>query len=354
MRHQPWIGAPGFDIGFILAPGLVVSLVVLAAPGWFTTREVSPLLWAALVVGVDVTHVYSTLYRTYFDREEFRRDRTLYVLAPLLGWMVFAGLYSMGPMVFWRCLAYLAAFHFVRQQYGFMMLYGRWERGHRWIDQTAIYVATLYPLAWWHLHPRRFDWFVAGDFASFDLPWLADVLLVAYGLIMIVYVTKEAALIRRTGAINWPRNLLLASTALSWWMGIMALDSDLAFTAVNVLAHGLPYLALVWLYQRKRTSPGRLFRPLFVPAFLLLPLLFAYVEEGLWDGLIWAEHPEVFPAFAWLPVLHGRDLLALVVPLLALPQITHYILDGFIWRRGHARGDWRAELSSRPIACDMR
>ena len=32
-------------------------------------------------------------------------------------------LYSRGELVFWRALAYLAVFHFVRQQYGWMALY---------------------------------------------------------------------------------------------------------------------------------------------------------------------------------------------------------------------------------------
>ena len=32
-----------------------------------------------------------------------------------------------------------------------------------------------------------------------------------------------------------------------------------------------------------------------VPAFLLVPLLLAYVEEGLWDGLVWTEHPSLVP-----------------------------------------------------------
>lgn len=344
MKRQPWIDTPGFDIAFILAPGIVVSLVVLALPDWFTSRDVSPLLWAALVVGVDVTHVYSTLYRTYFDPAEFRRARTLYVLAPLLGWMAFALLYSLGTMVFWRCLAYLAAFHFVRQQYGFMMLYGRWEWQHRWIDQAAIYAATLYPLAWWHLHPRQFDWFVAGDFVTLQSPLLADVSLAIYVAIMVAYLVKEAALSWRNRRVNAPRNLLLASTALSWWVGIAVLDSDLAFTAINVLAHGVPYMALIWIYGRRRPTPGALFRAAFVPVFLLVPLLFAYLEEGLWDGLVWAEHPALFPIFAALPVIESRDLLVILVPLLALPQITHYILDGFIWRRTHAAETWRATL----------
>jgi hypothetical protein len=271
------------------------------------------------------------------------------VLAPLLGWMAFAGLYSLGAMVFWRCLAYLAAFHFVRQQYGFMMLYSRWERGHRWIDQAAIYAATLYPLAWWHLHARRFNWFVDGDFFSIDLPLLSRALGLAYVLIMAAYVGKEVLLVRR---MNWPRNLLLGGTALSWWVGIVGLDSDLAFTAINVIAHGVPYMALIWLYGRKQETArllgvmpaSRAFRLAWVPLFLTLPLLLAYFEEGLWDGLVWTEHPSLFPAFTALPPIESRDLLVLVVPLLALPQITHYILDGFIWRRQRATEAWKTAL----------
>ena len=114
-------------------------------------------------------------------------------------------------MVFWRCLAYLAAFHFVRQQYGFMMLYGRRERQRRWIDQAAIYAATLYPLAWWHLHPRHFDWFIAGDFFTFRRRCVADA--AACGLSPRSWPpisAKEAALVWRTRQLNWPRNLLLA------------------------------------------------------------------------------------------------------------------------------------------------
>ncbi|MEO6979448.1 MAG: hypothetical protein ABI113_13750 [Mucilaginibacter sp.] len=33
-----------------------------------------------------------------------------------------------------------------------------------------------------------------------------------------------------------------------------------------------------------------------------------------------------------MPAITKSIVLALVVPLLALPQSTHYVLDGFIWR----------------------
>ncbi|MEO0336153.1 MAG: hypothetical protein AAF202_07155, partial [Pseudomonadota bacterium] len=63
---------------------------------------------------------------------------------------------------------------------------------------------------------------------------------------------------------------------------------------------------------------------------LLLGL--AYVEEGFWDAFVWREHETVFPAFQSLPFLTDEVLKSAAVALLILPQLTHYILDGFIWR----------------------
>ena len=58
----------------------------------------------------------------------------------------------------------------------------------------------------------------------------------------------------------------------------------------------------------------------------------AYVEEGLWDITLWKEHTSIFSVFHISDIKPGDGLLSIIVPLLALPQITHYIIDGFIWR----------------------
>jgi hypothetical protein len=359
---RPWIGGPVFDTIFIIAPAFAITALVLIFPGFFRSHEVTPLLWAALIVGVDVAHVYSTLYRTYFDPSEFRRRRTLYLMAPLLGWLAFVALYSLGSMVFWRVLAYLAVFHFIRQQYGFMMIYRRNEHGSPALDRAAIYAATLYPLLWWHCHQRHFSWFMEGDFFRFGHPWIADAALPVYGTILAVYGVREWRIWRASGHLNVARNLLLTGTALSWWTGIIVLDSDLAFTATNVLAHGIPYMALIWLYGRNQARrdgqrpvmgcipAGRLYSLAFVPLFVALPILFAYIEEGLWDGLVWTEHPTLFRLFDSLPAIGDGDILVWLVPLLALPQITHYLLDAFIWRLRQPETGWKQMMFSEPRA----
>ena len=94
-------------------------------------------------------------------------------------------------------------------------------------------------------------------------------------------------------------------------------------------------MALIWMYERKKTSAQnkkRFYIPAMIPVFLGILILFAWVEEGLWEGLVWGDHAAFFPGFSGLPSVRDSPLLAIVVPLLAVPQLTHYILDGFIWK----------------------
>ena len=361
-RRQPWIHSAATDGAFILAPSLAITALVLALQGDIAAVNAIPTwLWALLVVGVDVGHVYATLFRTYADPQERAEHAGLYTLVPLICWAAGTLLCSLSALWFWRALAYLAVFHFVRQQYGFMMIYGRRDGPAfvRWrgLDKLAIYLATLYPLIYWHTHlPRDFDWFVAGDFLAVPLPWLNAIGLALYVLALGAYAVKEAALSRRQRRINLPKNLLLLGTAASWFVGIVYFDNDLAFTATNVIAHGIPYVALIWIYGHNRgaRTPGlrligavsfrRLFSLPMLPVYLGGLALLGYVEEGLWDGLLWTEHARLFRLFQFLPAIDDRALASWLVPLLALPQMTHYVLDAFIWRLNRPNSPWKQIL----------
>lgn len=344
-KHQPWLYGAWQDTLFVLLPAFAVTALVLCFPSFFQgQREVNPLAWLLLVVFVDVAHVYSSLYRTYFDKEEFRRYKKQLILLPILGWIAGVALYAWDPLYFWRALAYLAVYHFVRQQYGFLRLYARHENAastSRWprlIDGFAIYMATLYPLAYWHCHPGKpFQWFVKGDF--FGLPY-QELEIAAFTLWVAslgLYLVKEVRLIAQTKQFNVPRNAILLGTVLSWYVGIVMAEGDLAFTVTNVVSHGVPYMALIWFYGRKKDATAQhrrrwIYRTAFIPVFVGLLMLFGYFEEGLWDGWIWKEHTSLFPWSAnWNPA-ESSIALALLVPLLSLPQFTHYLIDGFIWK----------------------
>jgi len=345
-QRQPWLHSAGLDLVFIIGPAFAVSAAVLVFPNIFASSEIPTWSWAVLILGVDVAHVYGTLFRTYLDPQELWRHPTRYFVVPLACWGVGVFLYVLSWMAFWRALAYLAVFHFVRQQYGFVALYSRGESrsaAERLLTGAAIYVSTLYPLLYWHAHlPRAFHWFVADDFVSLPiaklLPWIFGV----YAITLAAYMAGEIRHAWETGYVNWPRNLIIAGTALSWHLGIITFNGDLAFTATNIIAHGIPYMALVWIFGRRRArrqqslqqkqNRGVAFFSLpWLPAYLGILIALAYFEEGLWHGFVWREHLNLFYPFAHLPALNG-SILTWLVPLLALPQSTHYVLDGFIWR----------------------
>ncbi len=335
MNSPPWLYSRFADCAFILAPAFLVTFAVefLFPAGWLAQQKIDPWAWLLLVVGVDVAHVYSTLWRTYFDRAAIEKYRTLLIAIPVACWLAGVMLYTAGPLVFWRALAYIAVFHFVRQQYGFMRLYSRREPKTPWryLDAAAVYVSTIFPLVYWHTYGRSFHWFIRGDFFAAAAPQLVErIAFWTWAVTLALYFGKE--ILRGLRDFNVPKNLIVLGTALSWYCGIVRHDGDLAITATNVVAHGVPYMALVWMYQRKQRPAVKWFRTAWLPVFAGSMIAFAYLEEGIWDALVWRDHAGFFRWAAAIPKLEDPEWLAIVVPLLALPQATHYVLDGFIWK----------------------
>lgn len=345
-QSQPWIGKRWIDGLFILLPPFGCLACIMLFPAVFQQDELSDAWWVALILLVDVAHVYSTLYRTYFDPAAYRVHKNKLLVIPFVAFVAGVLVYSYQPLVFWRLLAYVAVFHFIRQQYGFMRLYSRKENASRWfrlIDAITIYVATIYPILFWHLSPdRKFNWFVEGDFLQLaTAAGLKNIFAVVYFSILGLYLIKELVFTRQQKQINWLRNAVVAGTAVSWYFGIVYYNGDMAFTLLNVVSHGVPYMALIWIYGSKSSQSGKatsgnilqwVFSRYGLLLFLGIIFLLAFVEEGLWDVTLWKEHRRLFPILSWGDVHLTNTVLSLIVPLLALPQITHYIIDGFIWK----------------------
>lgn len=339
MRRAAWLFSRRLDLA-VFAGSFALSMGALAiggatgvlhddTPGW---------AWVPAVVLCDVAHVWATSFRTYLDPVERRSRGRLLALAPLVGLAAGVALYAVGKLAFWRALAYVAMFHFVRQQYGWVALYRARAREQgsvgRVVDTAAIYAATLWPLLYWHTHvPRRFSWFVPGDVVALPALVLPGATAL-YVLALVAYAVRAIAL-WATGRGNPGKDLVVATTAVAWYVGIVAFDSDYAFTVTNVLMHGIPYFAIVWAHARARrpeavaagaTTGAWLTRHVLV--FMGALWLVAFAEEMLWDRAVWHDRPWLFGE-GW----EVGPLELVLVPLLALPQLTHYVLDGFVWKR---------------------
>ncbi len=335
-----WILSARADAIVFVGPLVVAAALAVGVAAAGDLRADLP-VWGflLLVVACDVAHVYATLFRTYLDPAERARRPGLLTAIPLA--VLAAGVlaYEHSPLTFWRGLAYVAAFHFVRQPWGWMSYAarraGETSRLDRRLDALAIHAATLYPLVWWHGHlPRRFFWFMDGDFAT-GLPSDAvDLAFLLHVALLGAWVLRQVVRLATGRPVNLAKWLVLSSTWLAWTAGIVWIDSDLVFTATNVLAHGVPYTAVVHRWGRSRFAlePGwvaSLFRPRRLFVYLGVLVAIAFLEEAIWDRLVWHDHGSIFP----LPSVAVPDaLLAFVVPLLAVPQGTHYVLDAFLWR----------------------
>jgi hypothetical protein len=323
----------------------VISLLLVVAGPWLgaTTPGATPeWTWIAGVLLVDVAHVWSTAFVVYLDPAEWRRRPALYAITPLAAFAAGVALYARGEAVFWRALAYLAVFHFLRQQYGWVMMYrarsGERDRAGRWLDGATVYAATLYPLIVWHTQlPRAFWWMKPDDFVAGLPPAVAPVAGWIYLALIAAYVARAIAGAAAGRPVAWGKHVVVAATGACWYVGIVATNADYAFTVTNVFIHGVPYLALVYLYARAAArEPGsrtgataRLIgRRRGVVVFLATLWAIAYLEELVWDRGIWHDR-------AWLFGDGGNagGAALLIVPLLAVPQLTHYVLDGFLWRR---------------------
>lgn len=334
--QSKWLFSREIDLSVFLGSA-VVSLLLLAV-GWqfgILNDESPDWTWVSAVLLIDVAHVWSTSFRVYFDAAEFKRRIWLYSLVPVFGYAVGVALYSEGELVFWKCLAVLAVFHFVRQQYGWVNLYrAKLKEKSRltwWIDAAAIYLATIYPLAFWMTSlPRNFDWFVRNDF--FNLPQVVEkILFPIYVLALAAYFAKSFYLYFTNGFLNIGKDIIVLTTAVCWYVGIVALNSDYAFTVTNVIIHGVPYFALIYFYAKsRRETAGKFYRSLSSNWIVFLATLWAlaYIEELVWNRGVWHERNWMFGG-NW----EIETWKMYLVPLLAVPQLTHYILDGFVWKR---------------------
>lgn len=339
LNPQPWIISATGDSLWIFAPMILPAVLVVLFPQLFSAGPMPLWFWVATIMCIDVAHVYSTLYRTYFHPEESSVHSGILWAIPLTVWILGVMLYSSGSENFWTVLAYLAVFHFVRQQYGFLKIYSRFESRPIWerrLDAAAVYIGALYPILYWHAHlPREFHWFVDGDFLNLPIAFVEPLGFAVFVAVLSLFFAKEIGFKLAGQSNNWPKIMVVSGTALTWYVGIVLYNADMAFTFTNVLAHGIPYLALVWIFGRRAKVEGRygnLFSAAGFPIFIGLLIGLAFLEEGLWHGFVWRDHLTFFKGFAELPPILDQATLGWIIPLLAVPQATHYVLDGFIWK----------------------
>ncbi|MDH5602864.1 MAG: hypothetical protein OEY51_02950 [Cyclobacteriaceae bacterium] len=349
--RKVWLFSPATDLFTLFIPVWTTWAICFLLPEQTLSREIPLWIWVVVVMCIDVSHVWSTLFRTYLDKEEFHHHKRLLTVAPFLAFILLLTITMTSISMFYTALAYFAVYHFLKQQYGFMrILQGRYgESGKKILSDTfVIYTAMIFPVIFWHINTgQNFFWFVEGDFIS--IPVLSDNMLfymnrigkITYFIVLGAWLAEEIFLaLKRKNPLHYGKILWILTTAANWYLGIVFFNSDLAFTMTNVVAHGVPYIVLISLYVKRKKEIKQSVKFTFSKTMMIFftimagIMVLAFVEEYFWDMLLYRDNPSFFQFLLTYPVevLENPYARALAISFLALPQVTHYILDGFIWK----------------------
>lgn len=346
-----WLDGPRVDLPFYLGASLVGWAALLAHALGGVPAITLYFFW---ILFLDGPHLWATITRTYFDKEEWRTRRPVLIgalalaLVPLLviGW----GL-GTGQRLPWELFVVFAQvwayWHVVRQHYGFLVLYQRkagepagWQNR---IDYVAFFTVMVAPFASFALrHPRvRHDLSLSATLSVAEQVLNLLCILATAGAIAI-YIGKEVRHWLAGAQVNIGKNLLLASCVPlhlavllhpTWSVSIELL----ALTVIVTSFHNIQYDAIVWRYgQRRYMDRGaqlrhglasKLFRR-FIPWYLVGVAITITLRYASWslDGRFWPFAPsghtlagpftatDYVNAWWWFVAIH------------------HYYLDRHIWR----------------------
>lgn len=287
---------------------------------------------AAWAILVDAPHVFGTLSRTYFDREERA------VRARLLWWSLL--FFAVGPLavlaglglVFFFLAALWAYYHLVKQHYGFMVLYKKknadLDRTDNFLDRAFLLLAFTYP----------FVAFVARDpeaMARVPPPLhgivstLESILLAGTIVAGAAWLARQAQRLWKGLPLNLPKYLLLAAAVPMHWVVLLTPmpHKPIAIVALLTIYHNFQYHRLIWFHNQKyRRDEGC--RERHGAAALISRRLAYYVLAGVAFG-VWYQVPRQL-------VNHTADPAAFLTQMssgfLWGYAFVHYYLDSKIWR----------------------
>ena len=333
----------------ILAHVLPIVAGCIATPFmWIYVDKNEIPLWGYLIVVVfcDVGHVWGTIFRCYLDTSENKRRWFLYNVTPVVIFLsTFILHYFVSVGLCWMIIGYIAIYHFIRQQWGFLCLYrARAEESSDYLIDRFVHLAgALGPILMWHSDPdRNFDWFMREDPFIVKIPsqWY-PVIVFSYVLVFVGYYSRA---VFQNKITKYPMKFLVVAFCwLTWIIGVLLPHKLIAVFFLNMF-HAAPSYMIVFFTARNKwsvneppTDSERLVKYLVKPGnwwiYLSFFIVIAILEECLWETFVWRDY---FPNKFNFEV--NQLGVSFFTSLLSLPQTTHYVLDAFIWKLGSNPG----------------
>jgi hypothetical protein len=371
-----WFKNAKFDLLFLTSPYIMTCLVLLIP--FHTESElasfwaIAPFYWWFVIdIVFDWAHVWSTLYRTVFDGDTMNtHNKGFWVSLPIISFIVIFIFGFISKEILLRFLFYSVYYHGVKQLYGIISLYRtrhklnsgelseaenlHFKKMAFW-DRVMVNCCFFVPFFLWHFraHPGlniifRLDQAYIRDFflspeyfaGVFGYSWNeigALVLFLFVGLPTLRWSWLHFSKIVEIpiGKVIWVYANVITYIALFWFNSTHILAMDLL-----LVVHALPYMALIALYRYKMQEEETEEAPtiksfifsgwkswglVFVAAVFqvfLLDVVFLQVSIGAY-----------FAPVSFLNMVQTSPWVrGTVCGLLFLPNVTHFLVDAYIWR----------------------
>jgi hypothetical protein len=302
------------DLLLLHIPGLVV-LVLTAV--FLPNKSLLFKIFAFLTMGIlDIGHVYSTLWRTYFNFAEIKRRPVFYVAIPVMVVLLMTAIAQLpnGTQVLVALLLATRLWHNFRQSYGLNRWYQKRNATPRpWADHF------LYLLCWLPVLSLQFrsywTWTKIGNWPITSEHAYGAVLMI-YSISMLSWFIYELKIWNKSRELN--RVLAIGIPAAMYAASFMGADG---YTISYSLAfsHGLTYFVLVH-YALKKTDRKVVGSIRSSALVVLVPIVV---------GILVLK----FGEFAKTTSL---DFFKPFVIAGAAAFYCHVIFDGFLWTRNHS------------------
>ena len=337
-RHEPATNGvarshclrnPRFDLVFIAgsaALALGTGLTVVLQPQWF------PIVLMLDLWFLGYHHVIATFTRLTLDTESFKEHKFLVVALP---WIILAATlsvaFTLGTWAIATTSLYWQWFHYTRQSYGIMRLYGR-KAGEAVVRDTRWTIRAMYLVPLWGILHRSLQG--AEKFLGTEVAYLPTHPYMVFGVEILALGAVSMWAFGQVRAwqerrFSLPLTLYMLSHFCIFYVGYIAIQHiDHGWLVLNVW-HNVQYILVVWMYNNIRFKNGvdknHWFLSLLsqekvmnVIAYFAFTLLATTVVYGTINYTLRLDFLVAFPMAA--------------IIIYQTVNFHHYVVDGLIWK----------------------
>jgi hypothetical protein len=290
-----------------------------------------PFITFFVFIILDIGHAYSTLLRTYLQKNK-PNDKP--VLIPTL-FFFGAFLYCyLGLPNFWTCIIYFTFFHHMRQNYGVFRWYAYLDKYKNKWDEISIQLLAIVPFIIFHMRDITYiplyhhsELINLSNGSNFNYFFFFYTLYFFYSTIRILKKLLNREISEGT-SISF-----IYPSALNYICFMFFENSFQVFMPLLVL-HSTTYLSLInksaRILEGQKYNQGKTWLKI-----VLIITIFSIGEQMLTD---------TFHIFSDSTSFRGKLVISLIASISVFPNLMHYYLDAKIWKKDNA--DFKKIISS--------